>query len=918
MLIRAYTLLGVLLAGAVAPAASQSATGRIVGRVIDAASGEPIPGARVVITAASIAGRTDLNGRYTLLNVPVGTHTVAVRSIGYAEKSVTGVAVTEGAAVPLDISLAVTAVEVAGIEVTAEVERGSVSRALEEQRAASNIVSSVSQEQIQRSPDSDAGQAVQRVSGVTVQDGRYVFVRGLGERYTTTSLNNTRIPSPEPERKVVPLDLFPAGLLESITTSKTFTPDQPGDFTGAQVDLRTREFPTRRVTNLSLSFGANDAILGQQVYVAPTVGSEWRGVAGSERAIPAEAAAAGDLSGLTQADVNTIVGSFRNAWSAPQRAGRGQFSLAASTGGEALVLGAPLGYIGSFTYSAAEEVRRDEQRALAIYGGMGDSTLPQNAYRGSTSTTTVLWGGLLNLSARLGDATKLSFNNTYTRGGDNQATRLAGQNEEFAETFDVTRLTFTERSVLSSQVAGEHLLGGRHGLTWAGTWSQVRRYEPDRSDLVYQTAIDSQTGTSTPLAWWGAAKSAARTFSDLDERGLDLNAALALHFGAPNRPLTLKMGAGYRRIDRDADTRLFDISSIGLDDAQRAQAPETIFAGAYADAGLLTLFADANAGRYTADDRIGAVFAQVELPLGPRLRVIGGARVEQWHLDLLTTTVGGVTYPVGRDNTDVLPALGITYDLAAAHVLRLSATQTLSRPEYREMSPVNYRDVLGGLTVFGNPALERALIQNLDARWEWYPNPGEILSIGAFAKRFDRPIEKVLVATTGANALSFVNAEAAYNYGVELEVRKNLISVTPVLAPFSVFANATLMRSEIRPGNDSISSLTSAERPMVGQSPYIVNAGFIYTSPGGVSATLLYNVAGRRILEAGSFPLPDTYEEARQVVDASFQAPLGGRLTFKFDAKNLLDAEYRVTQGSVTRHGYTTGRSFAAGLSWQP
>jgi TonB-dependent receptor len=273
---------------------------------------------------------------------------------------------------------------------------------------------------------------------------------------------------------------------------------------------------------------------------------------------------------------------------------------------------------------------------------------------------------------------------------------------------------------------------------------------------------------------------------------------------------------------------------------------------------------------------------------------------------------------VVRANTDLLPALAVTYDLAASHVVRLSATRTLSRPEYRELSPVNYRDVLGGLTVFGNPALERALVQNFDARWEWYPRPGEIVSLGAFAKRFDRPIEKVLVATTGANALSFVNADAAYNYGLELEVRKNLISVTPVLAPFSVFANATLMRSEIRPGNDSISSLTSAERPMVGQAPYVVNVGLLYTSPGGVSGTLLYNVVGRRIVEAGSFPLPDTYEEARQVVDASLQAPLGGRLTVKLDAKNLLNAEYRVTQGSVIRHGYTAGRSFAAGLSWQP
>jgi outer membrane receptor protein involved in Fe transport len=192
------------------------------------------------------------------------------------------------------------------------------------------------------------------------------------------------------------------------------------------------------------------------------------------------------------------------------------------------------------------------------------------------------------------------------------------------------------------------------------------------------------------------------------------------------------------------------------------------------------------------------------------------------------------------------------------------------------------------------------------------------VSLGAFAKRFERPIEKVLVATTGANALSFVNADAAYNYGIELEVRKNLVSVTPVLAPFSVFANATLMRSEIRPGNDSISSLTSAERPMVGQAPYVVNAGLLYTSPSGASATLLYNVVGRRIVEAGSFPLPDTYEEARQVLDASLQAPLGGRLTLKLDAKNLLDAPYRVTQGSVIRHRYTAGRGFSAGLSWQP
>ncbi len=916
MTVRTAILIGCCLAAVVSPAVSQGASGRIVGRVLDAATGQPVPGAQVA--AAGVAARTDLTGRYTLLAVPAGTHALMVRIIGYAEKTVTGIVVGDGAVVTLDVGMSTVAVEVAGIEVTAEVERGSVARALDAQRAATSIVSSVSQEQIQRSPDGDAGQAVQRVSGVTVQDGRYVFVRGLGERYTTTSLNNTRIPSPEPERKVVPLDVFPSGLLQSITTSKTFTPEQPGDFTGAQVDLRTREFPSRAVSTVAITIGGNDAVLGRTLNVAPRTGSEWRAAAGGARALPANAAAAGDLSGLSSDDINALIASFRNAWSTRREAGTRNASFSTSTGGERIVAGAPLGYIASFTYAGGEEVRAGEERALAISGGSPDSTLAQNAYRGSTATATVLWGGLVNLSARLGDRHRLSLNNTYTRSGDNQATRLAGENEEFGEQFDITRLSFVERTVRSSQLGGEHLLWARHALTWTGTWSAVRRHEPDRSDLVYQASIDPVSGAVTPIRWWGAPRSATRTFSELDESGLDVTGALALHYGAPDRPLTLKLGGAYRHVDRNADTRAFDISNVGLADEDRAQPAESIFTGGYALAGQMTLFADANAGRYTANDRIAAGFAQAEIPLGNRLRLIGGARVERWSLDLATTTVGGRMTPVTRERTDVLPAVGLTYAPSSTHQLRLSATQTLSRPEYRELSPVNYRDVIGGLSVFGNPGLERALIQNYDARWEWYPNPGELISIGVFAKRFDRPIEKVLVATTGANALSFVNADAADNYGLEVELRKNLFTLVRALAPFTAFANVTVMRSEIRPGNDSISSLTNSARPMVGQSPYVVNAGLTYTDAHGLSATVLYNVVGRRIVEAGSFPLPDTYEEARHVLDASVQAPLAAGLMLKFDAKNLLDAPYAMTQGSVVRHRYTAGRGFSAGVSWQP
>ena len=893
--------------------------GRIVGRVIDGGSGEPIPGAQVQLLTAAQFARADLTGRYTFLAVPPGTHTLVVRMIGYAEKSVTGVVVAPGGAVPLDITLNAAAIEVAGIEVTAAAERGSVANALEQQRAASNIVSGVSQEQIERSPDSDAGQAVQRVSGVTVQDGKYVLVRGLGERYTTTSLNNARIPSPEPERKIVPLDLFPSGLLQSIVTSKTFTPDQPGDFTGAQVDLRTREFPLGREMTMSVSAGLNDAATGKQMVRAPAVGTEWIGLPGSARDIPPLAVSGGDLSGFSQTQLNDLIGSFRNAWSAPLGTGLPNASFAASVGGEDMVAGHPLGYVGSLTYSFNQEARVAERRAVARYGGVPDSALPLDERVGSTGTGAVLWGGMLNLSSRLGGASRVSFNNTYTRGAENQATHLVGFNEQYGQVFDITQLTFTTRSMRSNQLSGEHLLGARNMVNWAFTSSGVTRDEPDRSAVAYETAADPVTGQPVPTRWFGAPRSAMRTFSTLDESSLEGSATVALRFGAVDRYTQLKVGGLYKHLNREADTRLYDFTNAGLADSQRAQQPEIIFDGAYASQSLLFATADAFAGRYTADDDLAAGFAQLEVPLGARVRLLGGVRVERWVLDMPVVSVGGsADTVVRRRNTDFLPALALNIRVAEAHTLRFSATQTLSRPEYREMSPLPYRDVIGGKDLVGEPDLRRALIQNLDARWEWYPNPGEIVSAGVFAKQFDDPIEKVFTATTGANQVTFLNAAGGRNYGIELEVRKQLISLSPALAPFTVFGNVTLMQSDIDLGNATLSPLTNDNRPMVGQSEYVVNAGLGYAAGNGLSATLLYNLTGPRITEAGTGGIPDAYEQARHVVDFSAQAPLGPRLRFKLDAKNLLDSWVDVRQGSVTTLRYLAGRTVSAGFTWHP
>ncbi|HEX7240763.1 MAG TPA: TonB-dependent receptor [Longimicrobiaceae bacterium] len=916
---RTQSLLAALLLALALPAglAAQGATGRIEGRVVDARTGAPLGGARVVLQGSQDAAVTGTDGRFSLARVPVGSRTVAATLMGYTPATVPGVQVQAAEVARVDVKLAAQALALEGLTVTAGAARGSVSRAMEQQRSAAGVVNAVGAEQIARSPDSDAAQVVQRVSGVTVQDGRYVFVRGLGERYSTTSLNGARLPSPEPDRRTVPLDLFPSGILDGITVSKTFTPDLPGDFSGAQVNLRTRSFPTRRTASLSFSGGFNDAATFRDVLVAPGGGMDWLAFAGSGRQLPSALAGGAQLNDFGQ--ISEALSSFRNVWTADRASGRPNGSLSASVGGQDDLLGRPLGYVATLSYSASQEVRRGEERAFATLGGSGGGTQPYNAFTGSTGRTSVLWGGVLNLSTQLGEGSRVSFNNTYDRTSDNEAIRLFGNLEEFGVPVDVTRLSFIERSIYSSQLQASHVLGGRHKLDWSGTLSGVERDEPDRSDLTYARETDPRTGEQRGFAWLGnRSRSATRTFSALSEQARTADLAYTLQLGGDaGVPGSLKLGGLYRNVERDSDTRAYDLLNRGLTDEQRTLPAEELFSGRFFDPAdpKVTLRQNVNGGFYTASDHLGAGYVMLDYPLSDRVRVVGGARVEHDRIEVDAVGVNGARTPVILENTDVLPALAVNWDPTDNQRVRLSATQTLSRPEYRELSPTAFFDVLGLLN-FGNPGLERALIRNYDLRWELYPSDDELLSVALFAKDFDRPLERILVQSTGASSVSFVNTEGAVNYGVELEARKGLGTLASFLEPLSFFSNVSLIRSEITVGNRGLVSLTSDHRPMAGQAPYVVNAGLTWSGDTGRNATVLYNVVGKRISEVGTGGLPDTYELPRHVLDLSFQLPLlGGGSTLKLDAKNLLDSPFHLEQGSVTRHRYTTGRTFSLGVA---
>lgn len=915
-------LLSLVIVAAWPLAAQKVPTGRIVGRVIDAATGQGIADAGVQVVGTTIGVQSGVDGRFALNGVPAGTVTLHVRRIGFTAKTITGLLLDGGQTLEQSVTLAPAAARVAAQVVTASSERGTVNAALDEQRRAVGVVNAITSEQIGKSPDGDAAQAVQRVSGVTVQDGRFVFVRGLGERYTTASLNGARVPSPEPEKRVVPLDMFPSGLLQSVATSKTFTPDQSGDFAGGVVDIRTKEYPAQRSVSLQATGGYAARASGASVLTARGVGGESFALVGSKRDLPPLVASLGNFQGITlnRADQNLLISQFRNAWTPMRATAAPNSSAALSVGGSDAVLGHSVGYLFSGSYAYTTDLKNNEQRALADRGDTPGTTRTVDEFVGETASQNVLWGGLANLSTMIGSASRVSFNGMYDRTADNDARVERGHFENDGIDAKITRMQYVQRAVQSTQLVGEHQLGA-HKVDWAWTGSRVNRDEPDRSEFV-QTITKSADGSDV-LRWLHTGnEGAVRTFSALDESSNEGKLNYQLDWSALGRQHSIRFGALARRTTRTADTHAYSISAPGAGDSVVRLEPEQIFDGRFTRSGdaVFTLAPLAQGGSYDAHDRIGAVYAMTELALSGRTRMIVGARYEDDRLSVNATSTLGSPVRVAKHWTDVLPSLAVNHELSADQQLRFSVTRTLARPEYREVAPITSRDVLNGDNTQGNDQLQETTVSNADLRWEWYPRSGEVLSAGLFAKQFDQPIERVYQAVgSGTRSVFYTNARSATNYGVEIEARKNLRFVVPTLDRFQGFVNATLMQSRITLSPDTRASATNLERRMVGQAPYVVNAGLTYLPAGNsASATLLYNRVGDRITAAGDKPLPDVIERARNSLDLSIRLPVAGAFSARLDGKNLLDAPYLVTQGTVTREQYRIGQTVQVGLVWRP
>lgn len=933
--------------------AQNSAKGTVSGKIIDAETGEIMRRATVMVKDTKLGAYSDVLGTFKIKNVPEGTYSLRISFVGYVTKEIQGVKIAADKTTDIGtVTLQVEKKTTDEVEVVAERINDNQAAMLAVRKNAAQVSDGISAEEIKKTPDSDAGQSLRRVSGVTLVGDKYVYVRGVSERYSNTTLNGTSLSSTEPDKKAFAFDMFPAEFLQNANVAKTFTPDLPGNFAGGLVQLNTVDYPTGFAINFGASASMSDNITFKSNAFTTYSGgsSDWLGYDDGLRAMPT------DLPNSPQAFRDFIANDLNNSpnsvhYEAQQRYSdmiksfnystfnkeqttapfNGGLSLSYSdiynVGGNDLGLIASMIYGNEYTSDAmTRRVRLATEDTVAKYSGAGSS------YTNSTNM-----GFIANLAYKIGTSTSITLKNTYSNQSTNEVIALDGYKE--ANLIYQMSYQFVQTSLYSTQLGAQHDLSFLNSvLDWKIGYSKSTRDEPDLKRMRFSRNDTSSSFFADALnATTGSGSQAGRFYSNLNENAYNA----LLNYKIPFEELNIKVGGLYETKSRDFVVRSFVIAPGNFvmsryitvnDNGDTLSKKNTVSDSVYSafdfgkDVNKInpsSLFNAENFGihglsyleetedddSYSATEDLAAAYimGDFNIPLGDqKLRVIAGVRLENANQKLNTY------YPIKTDSTfdiqnivdanylDYLPSINFVYSATKDMNIRVSASQTLTRPSLREYAPFSFYDFKYQMIVKGNPGLKEAIIQNYDLRWEWFPNPGEVLSVSLFYKNFHDAIEQTLVPTSSESELTYSNALGdAKNYGVEFETRKNLSFLAGFLKEFSFNFNLSLINSRISVSQAGIEDT----RSMWGQSPYSVNFGLYYFKPDwGTSVNLAYNTYGKRIIQVADlrsykFPDPHVYELPRNVIDLSIAQNITDNFSIKFVTKDLLNEKLIWEQG---------------------
>ncbi|WP_111669117.1 TonB-dependent receptor [Algoriphagus litoralis] len=915
---------------------AQAQNGIIRGTIFEESTGEPLFGVSVLVKELSTGAVTDFDGKFEIQVAP-GTYTLQFSYISYSTVELTSVEVSAGGVNVLsDILMKEDASELETVTVQAAAIRTTENALMSVKRNAPNLIDGISASTFRQIGDGDAASAVKRVTGVSIEGGKYVYVRGLGDRYTKTVLNGVDIPGLDPDRNTIQMDIFPTNVIDNIIVSKSFTAELPADFTGGVVDIETKDFPEEKTIKLGISGAFNPSMHFNSNYVTYDGGqTDWLGFDDGTRAnptggrtdIPLYGQVVGNPNSPAGLEYQDILGSFNKTLGGYRSNSLMDLGLSFSLGNQIARTKATWGYNLAVTYKNETEFYQDAEFNLFAKPREANQTElePLERQSGDYGVNNVMLGGMAGIALKTGSS-KYRINFLRLQNGESKAGEFDFVNTNLGANFEAKQynLEYSERSLTSLLLGGTHFLNGNDWeINWKIAPTVSTMDDPDvrftRFRLPNNT-ISTEVGLPT------------RIWRELEETNLVGKLDFAKNINLFQEDGKIRFGGNYVQKERDFNIQSFQFATGSADvtngDPNQILNPENLFSATNRNGVRYNPdFIPINPNEFQSNLTNIAGYASAEVNPTASLKAIVGLRMEK-YTQFYTGTNQGATIVFDNekvlDDLDFFPTLNLVLKLKETQNLRLSATRTIARPSFKELSyaeildPITGRTFIGGLfpeTTNGGTEtlwdgnLTSTRINNFDIRWETFQERAQTFSVSAFYKSFDKPIE-IVQFLSDPGAFQPRNVGNGTVLGVEVEFRKALTFISPSLQNFMWNTNVTVTESSIKMSESEFRSRTLSAREgetiddtrdMAGQAPYIINTGISYNNfTNGWEAGIFYNVQGPTLNFVGFGNRTDTYTVPFHALNFNLNKTFGAdeRMQANFGVENILNDKREVVFSS--------------------
>jgi len=863
------------------------ALGKVSGYLESEETGGGVKGALISVAGTELSVTTNSEGFYEL-EIPRGEYTLNVAHPSYGNRQVKKLRVISNVATNINLSMSMSGDSM--IEEVVAVGSYIPSTATAQQRDSSAVLSAIGSEQMSRFGDSNAASALKRVAGVSLVGGQYAVIRGLKGRYISSTLNGLGMPSTDPMRRDVPLDLFPASVLGSIEIQKSYTPDLPGDTTGGSIRMKTKGLPDDETSKVSVSLGLNSQVTGKDVISYQGSNTDFIGIDDGLREVPSGVDSATNggksTSGLGNATREGLLNSFENSYNTKDVTAMPNASISYSFGG--FTEDEEYSYYGALEYKS----KWSSRESAVINDTSGNFDYERSKYNVDLT-------GYFVTGFETENGEEVLSKTIFLRKTDDTTRQTVGINSEDIKV-DQTTLQWVERQFFSQQFSGMIYLDDSHTLDWRVGLSNTSRYEPDRR--TYQFRNDQF-----------APYTLERRFSDLSELSFDAGVDHTVEMTTNSGDL-LKVKTGLLISKKDREVELSRYGLAGTEgSADLTTDLETILAEGNSDYRLAVNTADTD--NYEATESMLAVYQSYEYELGDSWVLLAGARLESASQEL--TYAQQSSSNSSLDTNEVLPVISATWKPSDEWQFRVGSSTTVARPGLTELSKSSSYDPETDDQMFGNPNLELSNITNFDFRAEYYFTDSESISLALFNKSIDKPIERTIVDGSGsaAEGYTFKNSQAADLLGVELDFRMDVVDTDD----FSGFlsGNFAWVDSEVTLDDESANLEGNNTRELQGQSKTLANIQFgmdhLVT---GQTFTVLANYFGDRIDKVSRGALAHEYEKGRMSLDFVYKWDVSEDLTVKGKASNLTNEPVEYTQGDRVIESYETGVDVTVGIDY--